>query len=163
MMRTLSRLGGLPVVVAALTLISALQLALVTIGNITDYGTNYAFVRHVLAMDTTFMSPNVMWRAITSRAVDTAVYDVIIAWEALTTLVLIAAFVTWVRRGQHARRLSALGWLMWVMLFGGGFLAIGGEYFQMWQSSKWNGIQSALEYFIIGSVGLILANLRAVD
>ena len=164
MLRTLSRLGGLSVVLAVLTLISAVQMALVTIGNITDYGTNYAFVQHVLAMDTTFKSPNVMWRAITSGAVDTVAYDIIIAWEALTTVVLIGAFVAWARRRiALARRLSSLGWLMWLMLFGGGFLAIGGEYFEMWQSSHWNGIQSALEYFIIGSVGLILAQFRTAD
>ena len=45
------------------------------------------------------------------------------------------------------------------MLFGGGFIAVGGKYFQMWQSSMWNGPQSALRYFLIASVGLVLAQL----
>ncbi|HEX4251280.1 MAG TPA: DUF2165 family protein, partial [Pseudonocardia sp.] len=36
-----------------MTVLLALYLVLVTLGNITDFGTNLAFVQHVLAMDTT--------------------------------------------------------------------------------------------------------------
>ncbi len=158
-MRLLNRLGGLQVVVGVLTAISALQLALITIGNITDYDTNYAFVQHVFAMDTTFKSPNLMWRAITSPGLVTAAYVLIIIWEGLAALALIAAVVAWLRGSELARRLSSLGWLMEAMLFGGGFIAIGGEYFQMWQSSKWNGLTAALQNVIIASVGLILTHL----
>lgn len=160
-MRLLSRLGGLRVVVGVLTAISALQLALITIGNITDYDTNYAFVQHVFAMDTTFKSPHLMWRAITSPGLVTTAYVLIIAWEGLAAIALIAAVVAWIRGSEAAKRLSSLGWLMEATLFGGGFIAIGGEYFQMWQSSKWNGLSAALQNVIIASVGLILANLVA--
>ena len=89
----------------------------------------------------------------------------IISWEFLTTIVLMVAFLCWLRaivvkRGvAMACQLSSCGWLMQVMLFGGGFLAIGGEWFQMWQSSKWNGTQPALQNFLIASIGLILAHL----
>ncbi len=38
---------------------------------------------------------------------------------------------------------------MWVLLFGVGFLAIGGEWVRMWQSEKWNGLQPALQNFLI--------------
>jgi predicted small integral membrane protein len=160
-MRLLSRLGGLSVVVGVLTAISAIQLALITIGNITDYDTNYAFVQHVFAMDTTFKSPNLMWRAITNQGVVTAAYVLIIIWEGLSAIALIAAVVSWIRGSDLAKRLSSLGWLMEAMLFGGGFIAIGGEYFQMWQSSKWNGLSAALQNVIIASVGLILTHLVA--
>ena len=37
---------------------------LVAYDNIVDYGTNYAFVRHVLTMDTTFPGNHLMDRAI---------------------------------------------------------------------------------------------------
>jgi predicted small integral membrane protein len=160
-MRLLSRLGGPSVVVGVLTAISAVQLALITIGNITDYDTNYAFVQHVFAMDTTFKSPHMMWRAITSPALVTAAYVLIIIWEGLSAVALIAAVVAWIRGSVLARRLSALGWLMEATLFGGGFIAIGGEYFQMWQSSKWNGLSAALQNVIIASVGLMLTQLAA--
>ncbi|MBV8932238.1 MAG: DUF2165 domain-containing protein, partial [Kutzneria sp.] len=121
-MRVLAWLGSLRLVVAVLTAVSALQIGLVTLGNITDYGTNYAFVQHVFAMDTTFRSPNVMWRAVTDPTLVTIGYVLIIGWEALTTLVLSAGLVAWLRGSRLGRSLSSLGWLMQAMLFGGGFI-----------------------------------------
>lgn len=47
-----------------LTATVALYIALVAFGNITDFGTNQQFVRHVLAMDTTFKDDDLMWRAV---------------------------------------------------------------------------------------------------
>jgi predicted small integral membrane protein len=167
-MRLLLRLGSLRTVAALLTLSTAVQMALIAIGNITDYETNHQFVVHVFAMDTTFHSPHVMWRAITSSGLVTTAYLAIIAWEVLTAAVLVTAAVVWIRAlgGRRdtdtARRLSTLGWTMWLALFAGGFLAIGGEYFEMWQSSKWNGTQSALEEVIIASFALILTFLSGL-
>jgi predicted small integral membrane protein len=160
----LQRLGSLRAVVAVFAAVTAVQMTLVAVGNITDYGTNHQFVVHVLAMDTTFQSPNTMWRAITSPAVVTAAYVVIIAWEVVSALVLIAATVAWVRgRVPTARRLSSVGWLMWVLLFGGGFIAIGGEWFQMWQSQDWNGLDPALQNLLIAGVALVLNHLPATE
>ncbi|MEV5714135.1 DUF2165 domain-containing protein [Amycolatopsis mediterranei] len=158
----LARIGGLRFAVTVLTGMTALQMALIAFGNITDFATNQAFVQHVLAMDTTFRSPDMTWRAITGPGLQNTAYVVIIGWEALTALVLIAAFVAWVRPRADtttARRLSTLGWVMWVLLFGVGFLAIGGEWFQMWQSEKWNGLQPALQNFLIATAALIVAHL----
>src|SRR5437763_10510866 len=156
----LARIGGLRFAVAVLTAMTAVQMTLIAVGNITDFGTNQAFVQHVLAMDTTFRSPDMMWRAITSPGLQDTAYVVIIAWETLTALMLIAALVLWIRgKVATARRLSTLGWVMWVLLFGLGFLAIGGEWFQMWQSDKWNGLQPALQNFIVATVALVVAHL----
>lgn len=143
--------------VAVLAAITAVQTTLIAVGNITDYDTNYQFVVHVLAMDTTFQSPDTMWRAITSPTLATLTYLAIIVWESVAALVLIAATVAWVRGpADTARRLSSIGWLMWIVLFGGGFIAIGGEWFQMWQSSDWNGLDAALRHVIIAGIALIL-------
>lgn len=164
-----SRFSALPAAATVLTGTTALQMTLVAVGNITDFGTNQDFVRHVLAMDTTFQSPNMMWRAITSPGVADAAYLAIIAWEVLTALVLIGGFIGCIRNHisghapSTAYKLSGLGWVMQLMLFGIGFLAIGGEWFQMWQSSKWNGLQAALPHIIIASFGLVLAHLAAKD
>lgn len=146
-----------------LTGITALYFTLVALNNIVDYGTNKQFVEHGLAMDTTFNDPDVMWRSIESPTAVTIAYVAVIAWETPTAAVLIIAFFTWVRRGQgeNALRLSVLGWIMVVLLFAGGFIGISGEWFQMWQSSTWNGLERALQNVLIASVGLILA-LRAV-
>jgi predicted small integral membrane protein len=166
-MGLLARLGGLRFAAAALTAATAVQMALIAFGNITDFGTNHAFVQHVLAMDTTFKSPNTMWRAITSSGLQDAAYIVIIAWETVSAIVLIAALVAWIRalatRGdaRGARRLSTVGWVMWVLLFGLGFIAIGGEWFEMWQSKTWNGLQPALQNLIIATAALVIAHLPA--
>lgn len=160
-MRLLTGLGGPRTVGAVLTGFTALYLTLVVFNNLTDYGTNHAFVQHVFAMDTTFKSPNTMWRAITSPALVTIAYVLIIAWEAATAAVLIIATVGWARGGiDRARQVGALGLTMMLLLFGGGFIAIGGEWFCMWQSKQWNGLQAALQNVIIA--GLVLTATQVV-
>jgi predicted small integral membrane protein len=52
---------------------------------------------------------------------------------------------------------------MWIVLFGGGFMAIGGEWFQMWQSADWNGLDAALRHVIIAGIALILNHLPATE
>ena len=166
-MRLLATLGSLRAVIVALLGITAAQIGLVAFSNITDFGTNAEFVRHVLAMDTTFRTGTSMWRAITDPALVQAAYLAIIAWEVLTALVLLAALVAWLRPGlsergaETARRLASLGWLLEVLLFGGGFIAIGGEWFMMWESEDWNGLQPALQNLIIAAFGLVLVLLPA--
>ncbi|ONI90427.1 hypothetical protein ALI22I_11820 [Saccharothrix sp. ALI-22-I] len=156
-MRLLARVGSPQAAITALTGITALYMGLVVFGNITDYETNRAFVQHVFAMDTTFGSPNTTWRAITSPTVVTIAYLLIILWEAVTALVMLAGLVAWLRRREEtARQLSSTGWLMQVLLFGGGFIAIGGEWFVMWQSGDWNGLAAAFQNFVIAALGLIL-------
>lgn len=147
-----------------LTGVLALYIALVAFGNITDFGTNQAFVQHVLAMDTTFKDDDLMWRAITSKGLQNAAYVAIIVWETVAALVLIGGTVCWARRDHAlARRLSTYGLLMLMVLFGAGFIAIGGEWFAMWQSKNWNGLQAATRIFVISGVVLIVNHLAAGD
>ncbi|MDT0571116.1 DUF2165 domain-containing protein [Streptomyces sp. DSM 3412] len=142
----------------------ALYMALVAFSNITDFGTNQQFVRHVLAMDTTFKDEDLMWRAIESKGVQDAAYVLIIVWETVSALILIAATYFWARALGHrtfhtARRYSTLGLLMVLLLFGAGFMAIGGEWFVMWQSSDWNGLDAALRVFLLSGVVLLVTYL----
>jgi len=164
-------LGTLPVVVAVLTFFSALQMALIAFGNITDFDTNLAFVEGVLGMQTTNfggtsgegLDPDIMWHAITNPTLQVIGYVVIIIWESLAALVLIAAVVQWIReRGRgyaSARALTSIGLLMIVILFVGGFIVIGGEWFQMWRSTSWNGLDSALRYSLLALIPLVLVHL----
>ncbi len=166
-MRILALLGSPRMVLIVLTAVSALYMCLVALGNISDYGTNRAFVEHVLAMDTTFGSANTKWRAVTDQRLVTAAYLTIIIWESLIALVLTVAFLGWLRGivsrcgSLVAAQLSICGWLMQVLLFGGGFIGVGGEWFEMWQSAKWNGTQAAFQNLLIPAVGLMLAHLLA--
>ncbi|MBQ0867112.1 DUF2165 domain-containing protein [Streptomyces smyrnaeus] len=141
---------------AVLTATVALYIALVAFGNITDFDTNRQFVRHVLAMDTTFRDEDLMWRAITSRAWQDAAYVAIIVWETVAALVLIAATWLWLRRDpRRARLLSSAGLLMLLLLFGAGFIAVGGEWFAMWQSDKWNGLDAAIRVVLLSGLALL--------
>ncbi|MFH0520939.1 DUF2165 domain-containing protein [Streptomyces sp. M41] len=138
----------------------ALYIALVAFGNITDFGTNQQFVRHVLAMDTTFKDEDLMWRAVTSKGLQDAAYVAIIVWETVAALVLIFGTWLWFRRDdQRARRVSTYGLLMLMLLFGAGFIAIGGEWFAMWQSGDWNGLDAATRVFLFSGIVLIAIHL----
>ena len=146
----------------------ALYIALVAFGNITDFDTNRQFVRHVLAMDTTFKDPDLMWRALTSHAVQDAAYLAIIAWETVAAVVLLAATALWAvgaRRGSvaRARQVSTVGLLMVLLLFGAGFLAIGGEWFAMWQSKDWNGLEAATRNVTLAGIALVVVHLPGAE
>ncbi|WP_432139582.1 MULTISPECIES: DUF2165 domain-containing protein [unclassified Streptomyces] len=160
MTTTPTRHTGLVLAAGVLTGVLALYIALVAFGNITDFGTNQQFVRHVLAMDTTFEDDDLMWRAITSKGLQDAAYVAIIVWETVAALVLIAGTWFWGRRDlANARRLSTYGLLMLMLLFGAGFIAIGGEWFAMWQSGDWNGLDAATRVFLISGVTLVVVQM----
>jgi predicted small integral membrane protein len=143
-----------------LTATVALYIALVAFGNITDFGTNQQFVRHVLAMDTTFKDDDLMWRAVSGKGLQDAVYVVIIVWETLAAFVLVYGTWLWVRRAdEQARRFSTYGLLMLMVLFGAGFIAVGGEWFAMWQSKDWNGLEAATRVFLLSGVVLVVVQL----
>ncbi|MFE9683217.1 DUF2165 domain-containing protein [Streptomyces sp. NPDC002701] len=149
-----------PFTATLLTGTVALYITLVAFGNITDFDTNHQFVQHVLAMDTTFKDEDLMWRAVESEGLQTAAYVAIIVWETVAALVLILGTVQWCRRDLgRARRTSTVGLLMLMLLFGAGFLAIGGEWFAMWQSEDWNGLDAAMRVFLLSGVVLVVIHL----
>jgi predicted small integral membrane protein len=131
----------------------AIFYSLVVFNNTTDYGSNYEFVRHVLMMDSTFPGNRGMWRAINTPLLHTAFYLSIIAWETLTMALCwwggfrmaqamrgtAAAFDLAKRMSIVALTLSLLMWLV-------AFLAVGGEWFLMWQSKMWNGQDAAFRW-----------------
>lgn len=141
----------------------ALFFTLVSIGNITDYTTNWQFVQHVLAMDTIFPDSDLRWRAITNPALQTAAYLLIIGWEILTAIVLwagAARLLAAIREPDfvEAKTRALVGLSLGFVLYGVGFVAIGGEWFAMWQSKIWNGQQAAFEFIgmIVGVLILLL-------
>jgi predicted small integral membrane protein len=50
---------------------------------------------------------------------------------------------------------------MLVVLFFGGFIVIGGEWFQMWRSTAWNGLDPAFRNTVLALITLVLVNLPA--
>jgi len=146
----------------------ALFYSLVVFNNLTDFDSNYQFVRHVLAMDSTIPGNRGHWRAISSPAVHLAFYCGIIAWEAVNTIVLwwgtaslARAFRAPAVEFNAAKRVAlaalTLSMTMWLVAF----LSIGGEWFLMWQSHTWNGQEAAFRMFAV--VGLVLLILMQQD
>jgi len=144
--------------------------SLVSFGNITDYGTNYEFVQHVFDMDTIFPNSTIKYRAITSPALHTAGYVLIIAAETLTAILCwIGTYAMLTKLGAPALAFNnakkwaiaglTLGFLTWQV----GFMSIGGEWFGMWMSHQWNGIDSAFRFFITIIAVLIYVSLPDAD
>ncbi len=140
-----------------------LLLGLIALNNITDPGTNWPFVQHVLAMDTTFESPRLTWRAITNPMLQGLAYAAIIATQAVAAGLCAVGFVRLLRRRarpggefERAKRAAILGVTLSLVLWLGGFLAIGAEWFAMWQSERWNSSEPATRYLIAGGIALLL-------
>jgi predicted small integral membrane protein len=140
---------------------------LVVFNNLTDYGSNFLFVSHVLSMDTTFPDNNGMWRAITSPFLHHAAYVVIIVTEFLVALLCwIGTFKLYRARRDGSqfnqeKKLAIGGLTLGILLWFTGFMAIGGEWFLMWQSEVWNGQQAAFR--LAALIGIILVYLVAPD
>jgi predicted small integral membrane protein len=148
----------------------ALLASLVSFGNLTDYGSNLAFVQHVFRMDTIFPGSAIGYRAITSPVIQNAGYVSIIALETVVAVCCwIGAFNMW--RARRADRGAfnrskrwaiaglTLGFLTWQVAF----MSIGGEWFGMWMSSTWNGEESAFRFFATFALVLIFLSLRNDD
>ena len=151
---------------AVLVFAIALFYTILVLNNITDYGSNYEFVRHVLMMDSTFPGNHLTWRAVNSPLVHTVFYIGIIAWESVTMLLCWWAGVRLLKsyRADRAEFEAAVNvavialttsLLMWLVAF----LSVGGEWFLMWQSKTWNGQETAVRMFAVVGVVLLLTAL----
>jgi len=128
---------------------------LVTFNNITDYGSNFEFVKHVLSMDTTFPGNKAMYRAIETPALWHAGYWGIIAGEGLTFLLLLTGalkmFAARTASGPEfdaSKKFMIIGATMGFMVWFFGFMVVGAEWFLMWQSPTWNGQEAAFKFYI---------------
>jgi predicted small integral membrane protein len=141
----------------------ALFYTFVVFSNLSDYDSNYQFIRHVLMMDSTLPGNHAMWRAINPPAVHTVFYLTIITWEFSTMLLcwwggirLAKSLKEDAKTFRKASNLSiaalTLSLLMWLVAF----LDVGGEWFLMWQSKTWNGQEAAFRMFTVVGIVLLL-------
>jgi predicted small integral membrane protein len=154
------------VVVAAI----AFLFSLVAFGNITDYGTNLPFVQHVLMMDTLVPSAAIRYRAVEAPALQQAAYLLIIAVEVVSAALcwfgVIRLFRSLRASGAAFNRAKSmavagltLGYLLWQV----GLIAIGGEWFGMWMSHEWNGVESAFRFLVMTLGALVHVSLPDGD
>ena len=135
---------------------------LVSLNNILDYQSNFEFVKHVLSMDTTFEGNKLMNRAIEASYLHHTAYAVIIFLEAAIGLInlvaaglMISAILTNdSMRFSRAKGVAIIGLTIGFILWFGGFMVVGAEWFLMWQSQSWNGQTAAFRFssVILGSL-----------
>jgi predicted small integral membrane protein len=140
---------------------------LVVFNNVTDFDSNYQFVRHVLMMDSTFPGNKGMWREISAPWVHVTFYVGIIAWEVMNAVLgwwgawrlLKAVRGTDVEFGR-AKGLGVValtsGMLQWFIAF----LCVGAEWFLMWQSKIWNGQEAAFRMFAVEGIVLVVLMMK---
>jgi predicted small integral membrane protein len=150
---------------AKVLLLCALALfhTLVAFNNVTDFDSNYQFVRHVLMMDSTFAWNHAHWRAIGAPWIHVSFYAGIIAWEAAIAVLLWWGALRMLRAMRRpepafnaAKRLPVMGLTLSLLLWLVAFLCVGGEWFLMWQSQTWNGQQEAFRMFTVVALVLLI-------
>jgi predicted small integral membrane protein len=155
----------------ALVFAVAFYTSLIALNNLSDYDSNFQFVRHVLMMESTFPGNHEMRRALNGPAWQILFYWTIILWE------LAAAVLCWwgglrlarackkdSKEFQRAKNMAVLGLTVNLMIWIAAFLAVGGEWFLMWQSPTWNGEAGAFRMFaVIGIVLVFLTQAEAED
>jgi predicted small integral membrane protein len=154
----------------ALTAGVALYVSLIAADNVLDYDINFAFVQHVMSMDTIFPRGIVMWRAVTNRTLHHVFYGIIIAWEAVTAVLCWAGAYRMSRalradavRFEQSKRIALAGLTVGSLLWLVAFLTVGGEWFAMWRSPHWNGQNAAFRMFTVTGVVLLFVHQRDPD
>jgi predicted small integral membrane protein len=151
-----------------LVLAVAFFCSLVVFNNLTDYDSNFQFVRHVLQMDSTFPANRGMWRAINSPTFHHLAYDFVILWEFLTAATAWWGGISLFRAVKYpaatfnaAKSPAVAALTMGILLWFVGFIAIGGEWYLMWQSKIWNGQEAAFRLVVI--LGITLLYITSSD
>jgi predicted small integral membrane protein len=156
--------------IAKMLLLSGVALfyTLVVFNNTTDFDSNYQFVRHVLMMDSTFPGNRGMWRALDAPFWHLSFYFSVIAWEIITTILCWWGAVALLRALRKpaadfnaAKRIPVIALTLSMMMWLVAFLAVGAEWFLMWQSHTWNGQEAAFRMFVV--VGVVLLIMLQVD
>jgi len=144
--------------------------ALVAFGNITDYWTNFAFVTNVLDMDEVPAVSRIQWRAVTSPILHHAGYILIIATEIAIAALCTLGAVAMARQlrakaplFQDAKNKAVAGLTLGFLLYEGGFVAVGGEWFGMWQARDFDAVQSAFRVLMTMLGVLIFVTLKDED
>jgi predicted small integral membrane protein len=148
----------------------AFYVALVAFGNLSDYWTNFAFVTEVLDMDAVSAAAHIRWRAVTSPVLHHAGYILIIATEMATAALCALGAIAMARQVlakaqpfHTAKSKAVAGLTLGFLLYEGGFVAVGGEWFGMWQARDLDAVQSAFRVLMTMLGVLIFVSLKDED
>ncbi|MCU0341628.1 MAG: DUF2165 domain-containing protein [Spirosomaceae bacterium] len=118
----------------------------VIFNNLFDYNSNYQYISNVASMNDVFEGNVHTWRSLQSSALHHAMFAMIILWKT-TIFGLLAAGTYQMYRHlnddkdafENAKKYAQWGLGVGVLLWFLVFVAVGGEWFLMWQSKDWNG------------------------
>jgi predicted small integral membrane protein len=143
---------------------------LVTFDNITDYGTNYLPLQHVMSMDTTFPGNVLMYRAITNPVLWHFAYALIVAAEGIAGVLFLAGAIRLFQARNasgfvfnEAKSLVIAGATLAFIIWFFGFMVVAGEWFAMWQSKDWNFQEPAFRIYVTALGVLIFVALPDND
>lgn len=141
---------------------------LVVLNNILDYENDFAYVQHVLSMDTTLKSPTLMHRSVHNTLIHHFIYWCIITWQAMAGIL---CFICTLKLAKYrssssimfnnAKGIGIIGLICGFLLYSFAFITIGGELFVMWQSEIWNVLRSS--HMFMSMLGIVLIFLVNKD
>ncbi len=154
--------------VAPLLLVAgtALMATIVVFGNVTDPTSNLRYVERIMSMDTTYRSPRLMWRAITSSKMQRIAFGLIVIIEAITAIAgwigtvtlalnLRSSTESWYDAKFWALVALCLALVVWLLIFEVG----GNEWFASWQSDAWKAAEQTPRINLITIAAIILLAL----
>jgi predicted small integral membrane protein len=141
---------------------------IIAFSNITDYNTNFEFVKHVLSMDSIFENSTVKYRSITNNTIHHLAYLFIITLELSMAYFFITSAIQLYQHRENsneqfnlAKKNAYIGVSLGILLWFIGFTVVGGEWFSMWQSNDWNGQAPAdriISFFMLTYLALVVVD-----
>ena len=135
---------------------AAFYMTLVVLNNVTDPDANYQFVRGVFSMENIFSGETNRWRALSADGLVLMGFIFIVSLEAIIALLLWRGSFGMLRSQNasneaylNSKKYTTLGLGLGILLWFTLFITIGGEWFLMWQSEKWNALPTAFSLTII--------------
>ena len=138
---------------SSLVALVSLFFTIIALNNLIDYQTNWVFVKKVLSMSQ-IPETTQHWRAIHNETVQRLFYLFIIIFEFTTAVVCsIGALKLFY---QQTKTWALCGLTLGIILYFGGFVIIGGEWFLMWQFKLSDPYIKALIYSIFFLLVIII-------
>ncbi|HEC1747802.1 DUF2165 family protein [Campylobacter sp. IFREMER_LSEM_CL1846] len=146
--------------------------AIVVFGNITDYNSNFQFVKHVMSMDTKpdYLGNAIVYRAITNSTIHHIAYTFIICFEAFIMLTALKGALDMFKARNldaktfhEAKKFGIIALTCCCLLWFFGFQVVAAEWFGMWMSKTWNGLPDATRLVTYMLLALVYISIKNDD
>lgn len=149
-----------------LLFICTTYLFMVVANNLEDYSSNFIYVRSVLSMTGAQNSPSLLYRSIQIPWIHHAFLVSIILWESTACIVCaMGCYHLFIHRKHssttfnQAKKYGIVGLTIGISLWFFAFFVVGGEFFLMWKSARYNGLDAASRVCNLLGISLIYLTL----